>query len=361
MTHESLTNNDWDETVERLGGAALIATLARETKAFIRPRGIASAVDLLRLILAYSLGHVGLRGTAAWAEAVGLASVSDVALLGRFRNTPEWLSRLIGQVLARDCPTAAEGRLIRIIDGSSVAKASRSAEGTTGLWRIHASFALPAEQFDFVELTDETGGERIDRVPVIPGELRLADAAFLQVDQIADVMEQGADVLVRGSWRHARWRNEDGTAIDILARLKNAEAMGHLDCPIWLGRSKGKPIKMRVVCLRKPQAAIAEARRRAKLAARKQGRQASKQTLYACEWVILVTSLPQQDFSTEDIYKLYRLRWRIELAFKRLKSLVGLRSPPAKGQALATAWILAHLLIILLVEPLTGEFGVSPP
>jgi Transposase DDE domain len=360
MTHESLTTDDWNWTIERLGGVSLITMLARETRAFVRARGIGSAIDLLRLTLSYCLGQVGLRGTAAWAEAMGLASVSDVALLGRFRNTTLWLSRLIGHVLARDCPDAAKGRLIRILDGSSVAKAGRNAKGTNGLWRIHASFALPAEQFDFLELTDETGGERLDRVPVVGGELRLADAAFLQVDQIGEVMQQGADVLVRGSWRHARWLDENGRRIDILTELKKVEGKGRLDCGMWLGRQKGKPIKMRVVALHKPPAAVAEARRKAKMAAKKQGRQVSEQTLYACEWVILVTSLTQEAFSTEDVFKLYRMRWRIELAFKRLKSLIGLRSPPAKDPALARSWILAHLLMILLVEPLTDEFGVSP-
>jgi Transposase DDE domain len=360
MTHESLTTDDWNWTVERLGGVSLITMLARQTRAFVRARGIGSAIDLLRLTLSYCLGQVGLRGTAAWAEAMGLASVSDVALLGRFRNTPQWLSRLIGHVLVRDCPDAAKGRLIRILDGSSVAKAGRNAKGTNGLWRIHASFALPAEQFDFLELTDETGGERIDRVPVVAGELRLADAAFLQVDQIGEVMQQGADVLVRGSWRHARWLDENGRRIDILAELKKVEGEGCLDCSMWLGRQKGEPIKMRVVALHKLPSAVAEARRKAKLAAKKQGRQVSQETLYACEWVILVTSLTQEAFSTKDLFKLYRMRWRIELAFKRLKSLIGLRSPPAKDPALARSWILAHLLMILLVEPLTDEFGVSP-
>jgi IS4 transposase len=292
---------------------------------------------------------------------MGLASVSDVALLGRFRNTAGWLSRLIGYLFARDCPDAAKGRLIRILDGSSVAKAGRNAKGTNGLWRIHASFALPAEQFDFLELTDEKGGERIDRVPVVRGELRMADAAFLQVDQIGEVIQEGADVLVRGSWRHARWQEEDGTLIDILAELKKVEEKGFLDRTMWLGRKKGKPaIKMRVGALHKPPAAVAEARRKAKLAAKKQGRQVSKETLYASEWVILVTSLTEQEFSTEDLFKLYRMRWRIELAFKRLKSLIGLRSPPVKDPAIARSWILAHLLMILLVEPLIDEFGVSP-
>jgi hypothetical protein len=326
----------------------------------MRARGIGSAIDLLRLTLSYCLGHMSLRGTAAWGEAMGVASVSDVALLGRFRNTAQWLSRLVTEIVARGCPEAAKGRLIRILDGSSVPKAGREARRTNGLWRIHASFELPSERFDFLELTDETGGERIDRVPVVRGELRMADAAFLQVDQIGEVMEQGADVLVRGSWRHARWLNASGASIDLLAELKKIESTGRLDRTLWLGRSKRAPIEMRVVALRKPPAAIAESRRKAKLAARKQGRQASEKTLYASEWVILVTSLTQQACSTDEVFQLYRMRWRIELAFKRLKSLIGLRSPPTKDPALARSWILSHLLMILLVEPLTDEFGVSP-
>ena len=38
------------------------------------------------------------------------------------------------------------------------------------------------------------------------------------------------------------------------------------------------------------------------------------------EWVILVTSLAPEAFSTADVLALYRLRWRIELGFKRLKN-----------------------------------------
>jgi len=76
--------------------------------------------------------------------------------------------------------------------------------------------------------------------------------------------------------------------------------------------------------------------------------------------VILVTSLAPQAFSTEDILALYRLRWRIELAFKRLKSLVGLNQPPALDERSARPYLLAHLLMILLLEPLVDALEDSP-
>src|SRR5208337_3232434 len=51
---------------------------------------------------------------------------------------------------------------------------------------------------------------------------------------------------------------------------------------------------------------------------------------------------------TADILALYRLRWRIELGFKRLKSLIGLKGPPGADERSARPYVLAHLLIIPL-------------
>jgi hypothetical protein len=360
MTHESLINQDWEWTVERLGGAELLSASARETRAFVRARAVRSPIDLLRLTLAYCLGHVGLRATAAWAQAMGVAALSDVALLGRLRNTGGWLSSLIARLLEKGCPETAKGRLIRILDATSVAKAGAQAKRNNSLWRIHSAFELPSERFDFLELTDEHGGERIDRVPVVPGEIRIGDRGYLHPDRIGEVMLQGADVLVRASWRQARWLDESARALDLLATLNKAGPSGCVDQPIWLGRKNAPPLALRLVALRKPLAAAAEARRKARRYAQREGHQISAGTLAAADWVILITSLSRETFSTEDIFKLYRMRWRIELAFKRLKSLIGLRSPPAQDPRLAKPWLLSHLLMILLVEPLMDEFGVSP-
>ncbi|MER9740774.1 hypothetical protein [Mesorhizobium sp. M0187] len=49
MTHELLADDGWAETIELLGGEDLLTRSARETKAFLRPQGVQSAPDLLRL------------------------------------------------------------------------------------------------------------------------------------------------------------------------------------------------------------------------------------------------------------------------------------------------------------------------
>jgi hypothetical protein len=360
MTHESLLNDDWEWVVERLGGRENLTTSARESGAFVRAREVRSAVDLLRLTLAYCLSPMGLRATAAWAATMGLSALSDVALLGRLRNTGDWLSRLIAGLLESGRPPAVAGRRIRIVDATIVVKAGTVATRGSTWWRIHSAFELPAERFGFLELADERSGERLDRVPVVPGEIRIGDRAYLQPDQLATVMAAGADVLVRAGWPNARRLDHGGERLDLLAVLAAAGATGIVDRPIGIGRESGPPLALRLVGLRKTPAAALAARRKARQKAHNRGHQISAGTLAAAEWIILVTSLPADKFTSADILQLYRLRWRIELAFKRLKSLIGLRSPPAKDPRLATPWLLSHLLLILLTEPLLDEFGVSP-
>jgi len=52
----------------------------------VRLREVDSASTLLRLALAYGFCQMSLRQTAAWAEAAGIARISDVALLKRLQK-----------------------------------------------------------------------------------------------------------------------------------------------------------------------------------------------------------------------------------------------------------------------------------
>ncbi len=360
MTHASLLNRDWDLVVERLGGAEALERSARETKALRRARVVDSAVDLLRLVLAYCLGEQGLRSTAAWATSIGLVDISNVALLYRLRQCGDWLTALIGWLLSATAPRASHGRLIRIIDGSAVAQAGPAARRQNQLWRIHSAFDLPGERFGHFELTDQRVGEQFDRIPVVKGEIRIADRAYVQPDRMAAVREAGGDFIVRAGWKSARWLDANGNPIDLLAEFRKARLRGMIDRPIWIARKGNPALALRLVAIKKPAQAAAEARRKARRDAQRERRQLSKATLAAADWVILLTSLPRETFATADILALYRLRWRIELGFKRLKSLIGLKGPPGFDERSARPYVLAHLLLILLLEPLIDELEDSP-
>jgi len=360
IRNDSLLDKDWDATVVKLGGSSSLAASARETKAMQRPgRAIADATALLRIVLAYCLGQHGLRLTAAWAAVVGIADISNVGLLKRLRRCEAWLQRLVGDRLAAAAPEAARGRLIRVVDATTVPKASPKERLRNGVWRVHAAFDLPSERFGYFEVTDQTGGEQLDRIPVVAGEIRLADAAYIQPERIAAVLDGGGDVVLRMAWRNGRWLNQAGEAFDFAAAFKAARD-GLIDQPIQLCRKNARPLQLRLVACRLPPDKVEAARRRVRSAAKKKGYTPSDEALEAADWVMVVTSLSASDFPTAEILALYRLRWRVELAFKRLKSVIGLKGPPNKDPRTAKVFILAHLLMILLLEPLIEAFEDSP-
>jgi hypothetical protein len=282
-----------------------------------------------------------------------------VALLYRLRQCGDWLAMLVGHALAGAAPKASHGRLIRIIDATTVPKKGPQARKQNELWRIHSAFDLPDERFGHFEVTDQRAGETLDRIVVVKGEIRIADRAHLQPDRMAKVINAGADIVIRAGWKSARWVDEDGNAIDLVGELRDATA-DLLDRPIWIKRKGGSLLPVRLIAVRKPQQAAAEARRKARREAQRGGHTVSKQTLDAADWVILITSLKPEDFTADDVLALYRLRWRIELGFKRLKSLIGLKGPPGTTESSARPHILAHLLTILLLEPLIDELEDSP-
>jgi len=276
MIHGSVVDRDWQGLVDRLGGAAGLEASARATKAFVRARVFESAVDLLRMILAYCLSQRGLRSTAAWATSIGLVDVSNVALLYRLRQCGDWLAVLIGRALAAGVPKASRDRLIRIVDATTVPKAGAPARKQNELWRLHSAFDLPVERFGFFELTDQRGGERLDRIPVIKGEIRIADRAYLQPDRMATVLDAGADIVVRAGWKNARWLDAEGEPLDLLAEFRAGAASGLIDRPIALARKAGAPLSLRLVALKKTAQAAEAAKRKARRAARRGGHQISR-------------------------------------------------------------------------------------
>jgi hypothetical protein len=75
-------------------------------------------------------------------------------------------------------------------------------------------------------------------------------------------------------------------------------------------------------------------------------------------YVIVVTSI--RDAAPELLCDLYRQRWQIELAFKRLKSLFKYHEIPVHVAAGARAWFYGKLLLAALCERWVNEGRFSP-
>jgi hypothetical protein len=71
-------------------------------------------------------------------------------------------------------------------------------------------------------------------------------------------------------------------------------------------------------------------------------------TLELAKYVIVFTT--RSSGSTADVLRLYRMRWQIELVFKRLKSIAQLGHVPKHDDRSSRAWLYGKLLVTLLAQ-----------
>lgn len=350
---------EWPRVVAALGGEEALRKSALKYGAFVRAREIKSPEDLLRLCLAYGPGGHSLRSSAATAAALGIADVSDVAILGRVRQSAEWLKHLCEErlKLAMAATPLVTARPVRIVDGSRL-------NGPGGrVWRLHLAYDVASSCLVDAKITTTKDGEKLDRLAIVPGEIRIADRGYPQPDGIANTLAAGADLVVRLTWNSLQLTDKQGKALDWLRLFEEASGRGTLDMPVRLHKARGRfdPISLRLIVVKKPADAAAAAVAKAKRASSKDQHDIDPRTLAAAEHVILLTSLKPDDFSAEQVSSLYRLRWQIEIAIKRLKSILHIDQLPAKAPDLAQAWLYAHLLFALLVQDKIVETDALSP
>lgn len=353
----------WPEVSAQLPASFDLEATARSRGALTRVREIKSAETLLRLALAYGGLGMSLRETCAWAEAGGIASLSDPSLLERLCKAAPWLGDIVAALIAEQAKVPAgrwAGYRLRALDGTSICEPG--ADRTT--WRLHVGYDLASGQVDQLELTDGRGAENLQRLTYAPGDVGLADRYYARPRDLRPVIEAGADFIVRTGWNSLRLLQANGEPLDLFAALAaQAEQEGELQVRVHEGTTESppQPLILRLMIRRKdPQQAEAEQKRLLK-DAKKRGKQPDPRSLEAAKYILLLTSLPAGTFPPADILALYRFRWQIELAFKRFKSLAGLDMLPAKKPELARAWIYARLIVAIIAEQIAGQVPDSSP
>src|SRR5262249_42465394 len=231
-------------------------------------------------------------------------------------------------------------------------------------WRLHLSYDAGRQRIADFAVTPLAQGEKLDRLAIRAGELEMGDRGFPQPDALRKVRDQEADLLVRLTWNSLHLHDpRTDRPLDWLHLFAQAPRAGCVDLPVTVHKPRGRfdPLPLRLVILPKPPEIAAHAQKAAQKAACKDQRRIDPRTLQAAEYLILITSLSPEAFPPELLATLYRVRWQIELAFKRLKSILRLDRLPAKDPDLAKAWITAHLLLALLIVDSAAELAESPP
>jgi len=293
-----------------------------------------------------------LRETVVRAKLANWADISDVALLKRLRNSEEWLRSLCIELFRENrVARLADATRVptRIVDGTIVREPGK----TGSQWRILYSLKLPSLICDFFDVTAVIGegtGESLNRLPVVPHELILADAGYCSISGIEYVRQQGADVLLRVNPQSFMAFSPQGSRISLLSRLRTLSRAGQYGEWRVVVHGQDSSFEGRLCAVRKTDRAIEKAHRRLHRRASRKQMKTRPGTLEFAKYVLVFTT--HFCGSTAQVLDFYRMRWQIELVFKRLKSLVQLGHVPKHDDCSSRPWVYGKLLVALLTEKL---------
>jgi len=330
---------------------------AKELGALQRAREIKTAEELLWIILLYLTEGKSMAGTSAIANLSGDATMSKIAVFKRIQKSGEWLQWLCKNIYRKaglliEKPLWLKDRSVLLIDGSEDAK-----HGKDRLYFIlHYSMELfTLEAREFLITGEETGEKLTNFKKLGKGDIVIADRAYGSLAGIAHLKELGADYVIRLRARAFNIYDEKGQKIDLMKKFSGLIAGRCREITGWY-TINGRKESLRICAVRKSVADEQTGLEKLK----KSGILVSELQKEYNKYIIVITSLGKE-VSAGQALELYRMRWQVEMAFKRLKSIFRYNEMPARKSENIKTWFYGKLLLVALCETLvnTGRFSPS--
>lgn len=180
--------------------------------------------------------------------------------------------------------------------------------------RLQVCYEVKSDQFYECTLQSFRDNDQKHAASILkwvrPGDLILRDLGYFSLHVFSEFVEKGVFFVSRLSYRVALYQEATRVQVSTLMQGNN-----YIDIPVIMGAEKKVPV--RLIGVKLSQAKAAQRRRKAK----KDGRfSLSKAYLQWLGWSFFITNLPASAYDVEQICRLYRLRWRIEILFKGFKS-----------------------------------------
>lgn len=212
--------------------------------------------------------------------------------------------------------------------------------------KIQAVFNLKKDQMADFSLsafnrTDQAASKDILNL-LQPKDLVIRDLGYFVLDVFKDIAQKGAFFLSRLRSNVAVYCPNTGERLNLLSILKKQPCT---DIDVLIGRDHKLPV--RLVAMPVPEHIANERRRKAKN--NRDGRcNPSKESLQLLGWEIFVANVERDKWESSTLFKVYAIRWRIEIIFKAWKSHMELASIPEGSKNELDAYVYSQLVNITI-------------
>lgn len=330
-----------------------------EKKAIRRKRVIKTPLDLIILLLYYLYDNHSLVDVSQFAILKNIGNISDTALIKKFIQCKDWIQWLISKMIPNEIihykkPKELEPYRVIAVDASDIVQ--KGAVKKT--WHLHYGidlFSLTCNQF---KLTEQSAGESLKNFDIKEKDLIIADRAYGTITSIEHCLGSGGEFIIRIKNKSFNLYNQQGEKILLSDWLKTIGKKAE-ELIVFIKDSNKNLIPLRICAVKKTKEEIVIEEKRLKRLESKKQITYSEDTKFTHQFMFVITSLPAS-VSAEKILGFYRLRWQVELVFKRYKSLLGLGNIPTKTKESSEVWLNGKMFLALLIEKYLGDIDFSP-
>jgi hypothetical protein len=182
------------------------------------------------------------------------------------------------------------------------------------------------------------------------GDLIVRDLAYMHLEALQGIVEKIAHFLCRLNTQRKVYREQDGQLVELdfaaIVKFMRKNDIKQYEEQVWLG--KKKDLEVRLFLFLMPQSVYNERLRKANKNAAKKGHQVSEEYKARAALNLFITSAPAEVIDIDTAWKIYTLRWQIELTFKIWKSICKIDKVKKVKKERLECYIWAKLLMIVL-------------
>jgi transposase len=329
-------------------------------KAIVRKRGVSNPADLMMLAMFHLQNGCSLLEMSEVARITKLGKMSDVAFMKRFEQCGNWFRSINEKMAAEDWinyqkPAWMEDKTVIAVDASDVTEKGRSGR----IYRLHFAFDIFSMNSAEHKITTNKIGESLCNFTLKPGHIIVADRGYSSIKGIKHCNNSGAEYILRIRKNSFTVKNEFDEKIDLLELFSKLNSEECADLSAFATNSEGEKIAIRICAKRKTPESAMQTQMKLKRKESKKQCVISEEAKIFNEYIIVVTNL-DDSISADDILETYRLRWQVEIYFKRLKSILNFGELPKRRPDSVIAWLNGKLMVSLLIERVIGKASFPP-
>jgi Transposase DDE domain len=331
-----------------------------ELKAFHHGGKIQTPEELMRLIFLYCGVDLSTKLVAAELTLSEGEKLTGEAVRQRLIKSLAFMKEILRKLLnMNDISAVSEGLRFLSPDGTELANR----------YRLHLLIDLFTLQFVDAQVGSKKKGESLKNFQFRRGDVVAPDQGYCSYAGILrTVLEEQADVLMR--WKHDLLlysADEKQEALDLCDILKDQEAGTISSFRVVVKYSKSSRIKDKrqvkgwLYAYKMTEEQAKKSDRKVTKAHKRKNRKLSPRTIFLSQFVLVFTTLPPEILDPASALEVYRCRWQIELAIKRLKGLIELsKFRIISDGPLAEVYIYGKLIYLLLIDKMMrSSFGES--